>query len=73
MGEETKHLLKFLPLMDLPISVCEQFMPFIKNSHNAKTHICAKNTEAAFAGTCIGDIGGLLIFFSYFSPELITI
>jgi hypothetical protein len=41
-------------------------MSFIKNSLNAKTHICAKNTEAPYAGTCIGDIGGLLMFFLTF-------
>jgi hypothetical protein len=74
MGEGTQHLLKFLPLRDLPISACEKFyILFINHTLNAKTHICAKNTEAYFAGMCIGDIGGLLIFFSYFSPELITI
>jgi hypothetical protein len=72
MGERTQHLLKFVPLRAMPISECEQFYMDL-NFLNAKTHICAINTEVLFAGTCIGDIGGLLIFFSYFSPELITI
>jgi hypothetical protein len=70
MQEGTQHLLKFLPLRDLPISECETyFKPFFSqfiNTLNANTHICAKNTEAPGAGTCTGDSGGLLMFFLTF-------